>query len=840
VRVPAAVVSIPLLIGAAAGVFLWDGLPAGFARAGAAAAVFALLSSVGFLALGGTEESLVAVAAGALVAGASLGASAAASTLQPPLLTWFDSRPPARASSPAVLEGTLREDASQSSGVASVTIDAAAVREVEGHGPGGEDRPLRVAGGVRLSVGGALAASRVSEWRGGRRVRVTALLRLPAVYLDPGVRDDRLALARRGIVLAGTIKSAALVEVTGRGTRTQEAAAAARAWIRVQLRRAIGRWSERSAAVATAVLIGDRTGLPDADIRRLQDAGTYHVIAISGGNIAILTGILLAFLARIGFRSRAGMLITLAALCAYGQIVVSSPSVQRAIVVAVIYLGARAFDHRGPPLNLLAVAGALGIAAAPMVLFDPGFLLSFGATLGILAAAAHLPPSGGRNRSRRAAIRDAAGALLWTTVAAEAALLPIAAVLFGRITFAGLILNFAAIPLMSVLQTATLVALALAPAGAAPTAAAGYVAHVAANGIIESARVTELMPWVVRDVVSPSWWVVGAYYVAACAVVVSARPNVVRRASVALACFAGLLVTSPSWATEGMAPPRNGLRIAFLDVGQGDATAVLLPRGRAILVDAGGLATAAGPDAADDAAGGGFDVGARIVAPALRALGVTQLDALAITHGDPDHIGGARAVLRQFRPPVVWEGVPVPPHPGLAALAAAADDLGIRWRTVQAGDVERIGDVHLHVLHPPLPDWERQRVRNEDSIVIDVRMGDVSVLLPGDVGKEGEAAMLPHLSSARIVIVKAPHHGSATSSTPALIERLRPAAVVFSAGRNNRFGHPAPAVMSRYRSAGAVTFSTADDGAVILDTDGKGVSMTTWTGRTVRLPPAAR
>ncbi len=834
-RVPAAIISIPLLAGAAAGILFWAGLPAGFARASAAAAIFALLSGIGFVALGATPESVTAVVAGAALAGLSLGASSAPATLRPALLDWFEARPPGQ-TSPAIVEGTLREDPSFLAGVASLTIDATAVAEIDT--PAAEKGRVAVAGGVRLSVGGELAASRAAGWIAGRRVRVSALLRLPAVYLDPGVRDDRLALARRGIVLAGSVKSAALVEIVGAGTWTEESAAAVRAWIRDRLRREVGRWSGRSAAVATAVLIGDRTGLPEDDVRRLQEAGTYHVIAISGGNIAILTGILLAVFAGIGIRSRAGMLVTLAALCAYSRIVVSSPSVQRAIVVAVIYLGARAIDHRGPPLNLLAVAGALGIAVAPLVLFDPGFLLSFGATVGILAAARHLSGSEGRSRSRVAVIREAARVLLWTTIAAEAALLPVSAMLFGRITFAGLLLNFVAIPLMSVLQAAALVALVLSPASAAAAAAAGYVAHLAAYGIIESARLTEVLPWMAREVVCPSWWVVAGYYAAAAAAAFSSRPAEARRAGVIMACFAVLMVGSPSWTTRGTAAPRSGLGIAFLDVGQGDATALLLPGGRAILVDAGGLSTTASADPPGD--GGGFDVGARIVAPALRALGVSRLEGLAITHGDPDHIGGVPAILRLFKPPVVWEGVPVPPHAGLATLVKAADGLRIHWRTVQAGDEERIGNVRLRVLHPPLPEWERQRVRNEDSIVIDVRIGDVSVLLPGDVGAEGEKALLPHLSPADITIVKAPHHGSATSSTPALLAALRPDAVVFSAGRNNRFGHPVAAVVSRYRSAGAVTFSTAEDGAVILETDGRSVTMTGWTGRTVRFAPAPR
>jgi competence protein ComEC len=116
-----------------------------------------------------------------------------------------------------------------------------------------------------------------------------------------------------------------------------------------------------------------------------------------------------------------------------------------------------------------------------------------------------------------------------------------------------------------------------------------------------------------------------------------------------------------------------------------------------------------------------------------------------------------------------------------------------------------------------------------------VRVGDLSVILPGDIGREGEQAILPRLERARIVVLKAPHHGSATSSTPELLAALRPVAVIFSAGRANRFNHPAPPVVARYKAIGAHIFSTAQDGAVVLDTDGKQVVIRGWTGRTVTL-----
>jgi competence protein ComEC len=122
--------------------------------------------------------------------------------------------------------------------------------------------------------------------------------------------------------------------------------------------------------------------------------------------------------------------------------------------------------------------------------------------------------------------------------------------------------------------------------------------------------------------------------------------------------------------------------------------------------------------------------------------------------------------------------------------------------------------------------------------VLQIRLGDVAVILPGDVGREGERMLIPRLSRARTVILKAPHHGSATSSTPELLDALAPAAVIFSAGRANRFGHPHPLVVERYRTRGAPIFSTQRDGAVIVETDGTKTEIRGWhSGRGVILFP---
>jgi competence protein ComEC len=844
VRTPAAWLAIPLLTGSATGLLLYDIAPPTLAIGMLGGAAVSWLAALAAHADDDGWMCAGCVACGALLAGATLGLDAARRTYAPSLLVWFEVERLRTAASPVRVEGILREDAARSALGVSLVIDIERVRSLGENGS-----PVSLTGGLRLSVAGSLAPSRVGEWRSGRRLIATALLREPAVYLNPGRPDDRRALARRGVVLVGSIKSAALVDVIAPAPVLAEAASQSRAWIRRQLVTYVGQWSARSGAIAAAILVGDRTGLTAEDERRLQEAGTYHVVAISGGNIALLTLLLLSGCRALRAPPRLSAAIAIVVLLFYGRITGPAPSVDRAITAAVAYLGGRLLDERGSALNVLATAATIGVGLSPIAVFDPGFVLSFGATLGILimvprfVAWARSGPANARTVTRAPAgrvQRSGAGpaprlagwpatiaGLLGATIAAEVALAPIGAALFSRVTFAGLLLNFAAIPLMALVQASAICVLCVAPFSLELAACAGYVAHLAATALVESSRVVDAAPWLSREVAPPSWWLVAAYYA-------SVVTGLLWRRAAGFALLltvltGGLVVAGRATTSRATAPAiRPGwLRVVVLDVGQGDATVVQLPDRRAWLVDAGGH-PAGVPQGPDGEGLARFDVGERVVAPALRTLGVRRLDTFVLTHPDPDHMGGAPAIMRAFTPRAVWEGIPVPPHRPLATLSGAADAIGAEWRSLQAGDRLRVGAVTARVLHPSRPDWERQRVRNEDSVVLDIRFGKVSLILPGDIGREGELAVLAHLDPAPIVILKAAHHGSATSSSRELLEALRPRVAIFSAGRGNRFGHPAPSVVARYRVLGTTMFSTAEDGAVFVDTDGEEVEVWGW------------
>jgi competence protein ComEC len=283
-----------------------------------------------------------------------------------------------------------------------------------------------------------------------------------------------------------------------------------------------------------------------------------------------------------------------------------------------------------------------------------------------------------------------------------------------------------------------------------------------------------------------------------------------------------VLVASGGWIlTEPITllfPGVSGrLRAVVLDVGHADAVLVQLPDRRSLLVDAGGSIT-----------GSTFDVGGRVVAPALWALGTRRLDALILSHGDPDHVGGAAAVMRDFRPREVWEGIPVPRSAPLGELHDLAARVGARWRQRRAGDVVRFGDVVVRVWHPAEAEWERQKVRNDDSLVVELRYHDVSLVLPGDIGRDVERRLAPSITPARLRILKVPHHGSATSSSEEFLAAFRPTVAIVSAASTTRVSDQ---VLARYRAAGAAVFRTSDDGAVTVTTDGTGATVEAFTGR---------
>jgi competence protein ComEC len=332
---------------------------------------------------------------------------------------------------------------------------------------------------------------------------------------------------------------------------------------------------------------------------------------------------------------------------------------------------------------------------------------------------------------------------------------------------------------------------------------AGDLAWIAAHALLRSADPVRLVPALDARLPDPPLWGVVLFV---CGVSALAAARWMKAAAGATAVgFLALVFGHRPPAADG------NLHLAALDVGQGDCLVVRTPRGRTWLVDAGGSYD------------GGFDVGEAVVAPYLWSLGVRRIEGIVVTHAHPDHAGGVPFLLRAFEVGEVWEGVRPRRDAGYDRLEAALREAGVARRSVGRGVRTSWDGIGVEVLGPAggRPPW---RTRNDDSVVLALRTGGVRLLLTGDVESAGEAA----LSAGPAAVLKVPHHGSRSSSTPGFLREVAPGVAVVSVGRRSRFGHPHPEVMERYGRRGTRLFRTDRDGTVTVSTDGTGLTVSSW------------
>lgn len=751
-----------------------------------ATAGFLLAASVVLLGLaaacGRRVPALLALAAASLAAGAAAAVAARLEYEQASLVRWLGTEP----EGPVRVRGVVHADSRERDDRTLLLIDLA---ELAGE---------PATGRARVAVGGSAPAPQLLQ---GEEVELWTTLGPPRGFRDPGVPDSRAAARREGWHASGYCKSSRLVTRLGPGRGILAWTGRLRHELRRRLVEHVPAGPEQ--AVVRAMVLGDRTGLEPDTEEAFRIAGTYHVLALSGAQIALVAGLLLWPLRYVLAPPVLRAVLVSGLLGGYSLLVGGDVPIVRAALMAAAVLVGDALDLAGETANLLGASALALLVARPGDWADVGFQLSFGATLGLVVLTppivAWLP---------RLPLRLELA--LATSLAAQLALLPLLALHFHRLAPAALLLNLAAVPLSTAVLLAGAAVIAASALADTLASGLGLLAFVAARALLLSGTLVEGMAFLDARVATPpvAWMLV---HLAGLLCLASART----RWAVAL-----LVAGGGAAAALQLAGPRGDGRfsVTVLDVGQGDGLVLRSPLGRTLLVDAGGSFD------------GRLDIGERVLGPYLWSQGVRRIDALVVTHAHPDHVGGVRFLIRAFDVGECWEGLAPRADRGYAELDRLLRQARLRRRALVRGDRLDWDGVRLEVLGPaaqapPLA------TRNDDSLVLRVGFGAVSFLLAGDVEAAGEAALAP----GRLAVLKVAHHGSRTSSGAGLLEETRPRVAVISAGFRNPFGHPHPEVLGRLAEVRALVFRTDREGAVRMTTDGHGLWVESQTVGPVRV-----
>lgn len=306
------------------------------------------------------------------------------------------------------------------------------------------------------------------------------------------------------------------------------------------------------------------------------------------------------------------------------------------------------------------------------------------------------------------------------------------------------------------------------------------------------------------------------------------RRTMVAISSAALGLLCWLLVKYPF--PHQYEPGR--LSLTFLDVGQGDAMLISLPRGSVMLIDSGGR-----PSFSQDQADNEIElpfvedrlgIGEAAVAPYLWRHGIKRIDLLVITHGHADHMEGFNDIIRSFDIGAVLTGVISRGDAQFEQLRRAIEKAGVPLRLIRRGDGFELDGVRFEVLSPFRDQAASGAAGNNESLVLRISYGIHSFLLTGDIEREAEERLIAAGEDLRADVLKVAHHGSSTSSTAEFLQRVQPRYAVISAASPNPFGHPHPEVLDRLRQVGAQILQTSSCGAITISTNGHELRVSTF------------
>lgn len=550
------------------------------------------------------------------------------------------------------------------------------------------------------------------------------------------------------------------------------------------------------AAEAQALLIGLQENVDEELNRAYQKLGITHLFAISGLHVALVSYLFFQLLLRLGVRREVANSLLLILLPIYAVLVGGAPSIWRAVTVVEFIMLAQYFRWKIPMDDALSLSLLLFLLMEPGAIYQIGFQLSYLATYSLVYSSRILA------RYENFWIQS-----FFITFVCQILVYPLLLHHFFEISLSSFIANIFFVPLFSFIILPVNLILLMGSFIPLP------INHVIL-AVYEPLRtwLTELI-LVMQQPIMQMWnpgkpslfWLVILY------ISVFVTFYFLDKGANMKRILATLLI--PAIIFHFQTYLHGDLKIAFVNVGQGDCIVIEMPyRKSVVMIDAGGLLRFSQESWKERDTP--YEVGRQVVVPYLKGRGIQKIDTFVLTHADADHVEGAEEVLREVR---VSEVHVTPNSLEKAVMNDFLEELANTKTTIKekmAGDGWQIGDVRFDYIWPQDTTYEG----NNDSLVLLVRKGAFKALFTGDLEQEGETEIVRLYSMAieRLDVLKAGHHGSKTSSTEVFVQQTFPKIVIFTAGENNRYRHPHIDVVNRFEQRQIPYLTIGEVGTVEL------------------------
>jgi competence protein ComEC len=695
---------------------------------------------------------------------------------------------------PAVIEGVIDNRPKSAENGWRITLQAEKLINNKGM--------LAVKGRLFLSIkdgGGELLT--------GDRIRFSSSIRKPRNYGLPGEFDVEKYMAFRKIFAAAYVKSSdevIFIGDSGRFPMQRRIDLIARhlgEFIRINIPNSEG-------AILRALLLGDMGAVPKVQKDAYTRSGVNHILSISGFHVGVIAVFIFQIIILTAKSSeiillhlnmrRLSLVLTLPVLIFYLFLSGAAPATARSVIMIAVYILAMVVEREVDPIDSLMFAAIVILASSPPALFDLSFQLSFLAIWGILVLTPIMVAPFGRVRVN--IVRSLLLFFLASVAATAATIVPVA-YFFHRTTATGLICNFVIVPLLGygavVVGFSALPFVFLSPSIAKLLLQAAAFLVDISNSIIMFLAKLPMLP-----VFNPTPISLGISYFFLAAV------TFIRSGKIRISCCLALSVIFAGSLMMQDSPDKGKLALTFFSVGQGESILVHFPDGKRMLIDGGGSTSETS-----------WDIGEKLLAPALWKMGIDSLDYMVLTHPHPDHIRGLNYLAANFSVGEFWEGRSYPEIKEYMALMEIIKRKKIQVRKIDSASPPiEIGRVRIEPLAPLADTFPAGRAdyrkTNDESMVFRIKSGQFSVLFTGDIGNIIEGRILGTPELLRCTLLKLPHHGSRHSSSMAFLKAASPKYAVVSAGYGNNFHLPSQETLDKLKSLGIRLFRTDLDGTI--------------------------